>query len=231
MLTGRILQVNGRDNVECYAAGTNGNLPVGTLRCAGENGRILGLEWALPCSDNGVTVTSFSYQFAPAGSTTKPRADAVKVIVIEDTMNGGSYQKAIVPDTYEISTHVEACCAGCDPIPDVTVPEPFIFQGACVKAAPSLPACVYEGSIYVPAFTGSNNTYTATPFGYDANGTAITFAPSTATGTSVALLAAAMQTAWASELGTGTFTATGNVIVFTSTNGASVAFSITQSQV
>lgn len=228
MLTGRILHENGRDNVECYAAGTNGNLPIGTLKCAGENGKFNSLEWATPCSDNGVTVTKFAYEMAAAGST-KPRADAVKVIVVEDTTNGGSYKKALVPDTYEIADFVAACCAGCDAIADVNVPAPFIFNGVCVLAAPTIPACVNEGSIYVDALTGANTTFTATPFGYKADGTLITFAPATSTGTTVALLAADMQTNWASELGTGTFTATGNVIVWTSTNGAKLAFSIAQS--
>lgn len=232
MLTGRILQENGRDNVECYTgAVANANLPVGVLKCPGENGILRGLEWAIPCSDNGVTVTSFAYEMAVAGVSAKPRADAVKVIVVEDILNGGSYKKAIVPDAYEIADFVAACCAGCDPIADVTPALPFIFNGICVLDAPVLPACSNEGAIYVDAFTGSNNTYTATPLGFTAAGVAITFAPSTATGTSVALLAAAMQTAWATELGTGTFTATGNVIVFTSTNGAKVAFTIAQSQV
>lgn len=231
MLTGRILQENGRDNIECYGPGTNGNLPVGTLPCAGEGGRYLGLYWALPCSTNGVTVTEFDYQLAVAGVTTKPRADAVKVIVIEDVKNGGSYKKALVPDTYEVSDFVAACCAGCDPIEDVTVPAPFIFNGFCVPQAPTFPACVTNGAIFVDALVSPNNTFTATPFGYTSTGALITFSPATATGTSVALLAAAMQTAWATEMGSGTFTATGNVITFTSTNGATLAFSIAQSQV
>lgn len=227
MLTAHILHENGRDNVQCYAAGTNGNLPVGVLPCA-PVGQFLMLEWAIPCSTNGVTATSFAYEMAVAGVSTKPRADAVKVLVIIDVTNGGSYKKAIVADDYEIADYVEACCAGCDPIPDVTIVAPFIFNGVCVLPAPSTPSCVYDGAIYVPALTGGATTFTATPLGFTAAGVPITFAPATSTGTTVALLAADMQTNWASELGTGTFTATGNVITFTSTNGASVAFTITQ---
>lgn len=225
-LTARILQENGRDNIECYAAGTNGNLPVGIIPCA-PNGRTLGLEWAIPCSTNGVTVTSFNYVMATDG--TKPRADAIKVIVIEDVANGGSYKKAIVPDAYTISDWLAACCAGCDPIADVTAVEPFIFNGECTVAAPTLPGCVFKGSFYVPALTGGNTTFTATPLGYNADGGAITFAPGTSTGTTVALLAADMQTNWAAEMGVATFVATGNVIEWTATIAASFAVTIAQS--
>lgn len=229
MLTARILSDNGRDNIDCYAAGVNGNLPVGTLACANEGGRVLGLEWATPCSLNGVTVTRFDYQMANAGSVTKPRADSVKVIVIEDTRDSGRYKKALVPDAYEIATFIAACCAGCAPIADVTVPPPFIFNGACVLAAPAASACSNQGSVYVDALTGANTTYTATPLGFTAAGVPIVFAPATSTGTTVALLAASMQTNWAAELGSGTFTATGNVIYWTSVNGAKLALSIVQS--
>lgn len=233
MLTGRILSENGRENVECYFTGdtptVNGGLPIGTIATP-PNGRVIGIEWAIPCSTNGVTVTGFTYEMATNG--TKPRADAVKVIVVEDVTNGGSYKKIIVPDAYTISDFVEAACAGCDAIAEVTVVEPLIFMdAACYVAPPETVECNYQGSIYVEAFTGSNNTYTATAYGYKADGTAIVFAPSTSTGTSVALLAADMQTNWASELGTGTFTATGNVIEFNSTNGAKIAIKIAQSEV
>jgi len=233
-LTGRIIQRNGKDNFECYAAGTNGSLPVEVVPTA-PVGRIIGMEWATPVSYEGQIVDGFVYQKAKtdgSDSASPPRADSVKVIVIEDVTNGGSYQKVLVGNSYSISDFLAAACAGCDPLPDVTVPEPFILLNAdCAKDLPVIPECTYSGSIYVPAFTGSNNTYTATPLGFKADGTAIVFSPGTATGTSVALLAAAMQTAWASELGSGTFTADGNTIVFESTNGAKVSFSIAQSQV
>lgn len=226
-LTARILHQNGKDNVECYAAGTNGGLPVGILPCYQDGGRFIGLEWAIPCSDNELTVQSFAYSMAT--DNTKPREDAVKVLVVEDIKFGGSYQKAIVSDTYAIADYVEACCAGCDPIPDVTIVEPQLFGGVCTLAAPTIPGCVYTGSFYVPALTGGNTTFTATANGYNAAGTEITFAPATSTGTTVALLATDMQTNWASEMGTGTFTATGNVVVWTATIVASLSVNIAQS--
>lgn len=228
-LTAHILQENGRNNIECYAAGTNGNLPVGILPCSQDGGRFLALEWAIPCSSNGITIDDFSFTMATPGSSTKPRPDAVKVLVIEDIKFGGSYKKAIVPDAYEIADFVSACCAGCDPIADVTVVDPEIFNGACTLAAPTLPGCVYTGSFYVAALTGGNTTFTATPHGYDASGTAIVFSPTTSTGTTPALLATDMQTNWASEMGSGTFTATGNVIVWTATILATLAINIVQS--
>lgn len=229
MKSGYILGYNGKENIVCYKAGLTSasGLEMGTMLCPGEGGKVLGIDWALPCSDNGVTVTGFDYQ--KATSDTKPRADAVKTITIQEPKPGGPYQTFIIPDDYNLDDWLSDCCAGCDPIADVTIPEPIIFNGDCTKAAPVIPDCVYQGSIYVPPFTGSNDTYTATAYGYDKDGTAIVFSPTTATGTSVALLAAAMQTAWASELGSGTFTATGNVINFTSTNGAKVGFTIAQS--
>ncbi len=226
-LTARILSRNGRDNIECYAAGTNGNLPVGVIPCA-PNGRALQLEWAIPCSTNGVTVTGFDYQLAVAGVSTKPRVDAVKVIVVEDVINGGSYQKAIVPDAYELADYVTACCSGCAPIANVTVVEPLILNGECVLPAPTLNPCVYNGSFFVPALTGANTTYTLTALGYDAAGASVTFAPTTVSATTPALLAAAAQTAWASEMGTGTFTATGSVINWTALIVKTLGTSITQ---
>lgn len=226
-LTARILSTNGRDNIECYAAGVNGNLPVGVIPCE-PIGRAIGLHWAIPCSTNGITVTSFDYVMAVPGVSVKPRIDAVKVITIENVSNGGSYQRAIVPDTYEIGDYITACCTGCLPIPSVTVVEPLIFNGDCVLPAPTLNPCVYNGSFFVPALTGANTTYTLTARGFDANGVEVVFSPATVTGTTAALLASAAQTAWATEMGTGTFVATGNLITWTATIVKSLGVSITQ---
>lgn len=228
MLTGYILAYNGRENTACYAAGLDSasGLEVGNILCPNDGGRLLSIDWALPCSENGVSVTGFDYQ--KATDSTKPRADAVKTIAVQDSKNGGSYKRFLVVDTFTIANYTESCCAGCDPVAAVTIPAPIFFSGECTLAAPTIPGCVYQGAIDVPALTGGATTYTATAYGYNAAGTAIVFAPTTSTGTSVALLAADMQTNWASELGTGTFTATGQVINFTSTNGAKVGFVITQ---
>lgn len=232
-LTARILQENGRNNIECYSAGVNGasagTLPIGLLLAASEGGRVLGLEWAIPCSTNGVTVEDFAYTMATPGSSTKPREDAVKVIVVEDIKFGGSYKKAVVPDAYELSTFLVATCAGCSPVPDVTLVDPQIYNGGCTLAAPTLPGCVYTGSFYVAPLTGSNTTFTATANGYAADGTEIVFSPTTEAGTTVALLATAMQTGWASEMGSGTFTPSGNTIVWTATICATLAINIVQS--
>lgn len=224
-ITARILSKNGRDNIECYAAGVNGNLPVGIIQCSPQ-GRFLQLEWAIPCSTNGVTVTGFDYVLAVPGVSTKPRPDAVKVIVIEDITNGGSYQKAIVPDAYEIADYVTACCTGCAPIANVTVVEPIILNGECVLPTPSATPCVYNGSFFVPALTQTN--YVLTALGYNASGASVTLSPATVTANTPALLAAAAQTAWASQMGSGTFTATGSVINWTAVTVATLGTSITQ---
>lgn len=233
MLTGYILAYNGRENIACYVAGAGGlasasGLENGVVPCPGDGGKLLSIDWAYPCSENGVYPTGFTYE--KATGIEKPRADAQKVITILDTRNGGSYIRVLVPDAYTEADYVEGCCAGCDPIAAVTIPAPILFWAECTLAAPTIPECVYQGDIYVPAFTGDNDTYTATAYGYKADGTAIVFAPTTSTGASVAALAADMQTNWASELGTGTFVASGQNILFTSTNGASVSFVVVQSE-
>lgn len=228
MLTGYQLAYNGRANTACYkgAADTASGLEVTPIPCA-PNGMLVSMDWALPCSDNGVTVTDFEY--LRATDNTKPRADAQKVLTVQNSANGGTYGRWIVPDTYTAATWVTACCAGCDPLPSVTIPAPIIFYAECTLAAPTVPGCVYKGATFIPALTGGNTTFTATAYGFAADGTAIVFSPTTSTGTTVALLAANMQTNWASELGTGTFTATGNTINYTSTNGARVGFTVVQS--
>lgn len=226
MLTGYVLAYNSLENINCYAAGEPGALgfDAGIIPCANEGGKLVGIEWATPCSTNGVSVTGFNYTKATNG--TKPTADAQKVLTVQDSKNGGSYGRYLVPDDFDQADYVESCCSGCEPLPAVTIPAPIIFYGECTLATPTIPGCVYKGAIQLPALTATN--YVATAYGYDANGTAIVFAPTTSTGTTAALLATDMQTNWASELGTGTFVATGSNIEWTSTNGARLGFVISQ---
>lgn len=226
-LLGYQLAYNSYENLACYKAGVDSTtgLEQKTIPTA-PIGKVLGFDWAIPCSDNGVSVTGFSYEKATNG--TKPRADAVKTISVQDTSNGNSYGRYLVPDAYTEADFIAAACAGCTPIAAVTIPPPIFFNGECTVAAPTLPGCVYQGSIYVAPLTGSNTTFTATGYGFDANGVAIVFAPTTVTGTTVALLAAAMQTSWAAETG-GTFTANGNDINFSTTIAATFGFTVAQS--
>lgn len=217
MLTGFQLAYNSFENFSCFTAGTDATtgLDNTAIPCAQDGGKFLGLDWAIPCSNNGgVSLTGFS--FVKATNSTKPRADAVKVISVLDTKAGGAYGRWIVPDTYTQSAFVLACCAGCTPIPAVTTIAPILLSGECTVAAPTLPGCVYKGMFYIPALTGSNTTFTATGYGFLA-GVPITFSPATSTGTTVALLAAAMTTNWATLVGAGTFTAVGNTIEWTAT--------------
>jgi len=230
MLTGYQLTYNGYEDVRCYAAGTDAaiGLQLTTIPCGSEGGKLLGLEWAIPCSSNGgASITGFSFQRAV--DATKPRADAVKTIVVQDSKNGGTYGRWIVPDSYVVGDFTAACCAGCDPLPSVTVTEPILFGGECTVAAPVLPGCVYKGGFYVPALTGANTTFTATGFGLDVDGNPVIFTPTTSTGTSIALLAADMTTDWATEMGSGTFTAVGNTIEWTGTIVAKFDVTIVQS--
>lgn len=229
MLTGKQVQYNGRDNTSCYTAGVNGGFETTPIPCAQDGGKVLSIDWATPCSQDGVSATSFSYEKAVNG--TKPRADAFKTITVQNDKAGGSYGRWLVPDAYTISDFVTACCAGCTPIADVTVPAPIIITGECTKAAPTLPGCVYQGNVFVPAFTGTNDTYTATPSATDANGNPVTFSPATLTAASVAALAAAMTTNWSTELGSGTFTAAGQNILWTGTVAMAFGVSILQTDV
>lgn len=231
MLTGFQLAYNSFENTPCYVAGTDATTGLAntSIPCSQDGGKFLGLDWAIPCSNNGgVSLTGFS--FVRATTNTKPRADAVKVISVLDTkFGGGSYGRWIVPDTYTESAFTLACCAGCSAIPATTTIAPILLYGECTVAAPTLPGCVFKGMFYVPALTGANTTFTATGYGFDANGVAIVFSPTTSTGTTVALLAAAMTTNWASETGGGTFTAVGNTIEWTATIMATFGPTIAQS--
>lgn len=230
MLTGYQLTYNSYEAIACYAAGTDAaiGLEMTNIPCSGDGGILLGIDWAIPCSNNGgASLTGFSFVRAVNG--TKPRADAVKTISVQDNKNGGTYGRWIVPDSYTNADYVAACCAGCDPLPSVTVTEPILFAGECTVAAPTLPGCVYQGGFYVPALTGANTTFTATAYGVDANGVAVVFSPTTSTGTTVALLAADMTTDWATEMGSGTFTAVGNTIEWTGRIVAKFDVTIVQS--
>lgn len=230
MLTGFQLAYNSFENFSCYTAGTDATtgLELTTIPCSQDGGKFLGLDWAIPCSKNGgVSLSGFTFQRAT--TTVKPRADAVKVMSILDTKAGGVYGRWIVPDTYTAAAFNAACCAGCTPIPATTTIAPILLSGECTVAAPTLPGCVYKGMFYVPALTGSLTTFTATGYGFDANGVAIVFSPATSTGTTVALLAASMTTNWATVTGAGTFTAVGNTIEWTANTMATFGPTIAQS--
>jgi hypothetical protein len=230
MLTGFQLAYNSFENAACYVAGTDATtgLENTAIPCAQDGGKFLSLDWAIPCSNNGgVSLSGFS--FIRATTNTKPRADAVKVITVLDTKAGGTYGRWIVPDNYTASAFVLACCAGCSAIPAVVTISPILLSGECTVVAPTLPGCVYKGMFYVPALTNGNTTFTATGYGFDANGGALTFSPATSAGTTVALLAAAMQTNWATLVGSGTFTAVGNTIEWTATGMAKFGPTIAQS--
>lgn len=227
MLTGYQLAYNGRENVECYKAGLDSatGLELTPIPCA-PNGRLVSTDWGLPCSSNGISVTGFDFQ--KAKGIVKPRLDAIKVITVQDNANGGTYGRWLVPDSYVTSDFVAACCAGCAPLPAVTIPEPILFNGNEVLI-PCVPTSNNRAVFNIPVLTGTNTTYTATGYATDKNGVNIPMSPATATGTTPATLAANMQTAWAAELGGGTFTAVGNTITYTGNTGAQIALSIAQS--
>lgn len=231
MLTGYQLEYNGKANVACAklvaVTGALSGLELTPIPCANEGGRLIGIDWAIPCSENGVTVTGYSFE--KAVDNTKPRPDAIKTISVQTNSGGGSYGRWIVPDTYTTNDFVAACCAGCDPLPDVTMPAPIILNGECTKSVPTPVACVFQGDFYVPALTGGNTTFTATPYAEDVNGTPIAFSPATSAGTTVALLATDMTTNWATELGSGTFTVSANSILWTGTAAAKFSVTIVQS--
>lgn len=227
-LTGYPLAINSRENTACFAAGEPGVLGFDSfiIPCPGDGGSVEGLDWALPCSENGVSVTGFDYQ--KAVNNVKPRADAVKVLTIKDYRNGGRYMRVLVPDSYTLATFNEACCAGCDPIPAVDIPAPILGWTECVPPVPVQDPCVYWGAINLAALAAPNDTWVARPTGTDANGAPIAFAPATVQATTPALLAAAAQTAWGSEMGNGVFTANGNTIEYSSNNAVRIGFVVTQ---
>jgi len=228
MITGQILEENGVLNLSCYP----GSLPIGSVACEGgiNGGKFQRTEWATPITKDNMTISGFQYD--PAPGTTPPATDAFKVVLVSEGQRLGSYKRVVIPNDWGIAELIAACCAGCDPIDDVTVPTPDIplFQ-ACIAPAVTCPPCVYNDILDVPAFTGGNNTYTATPVGTDAAGAAITFSPTSVTGTSLALLATAAQAAWATELGSGTFTANGTILTVTGTNIGSLNLHIVASTV
>ena len=227
MITGQILQENGVFNLSCYP-----DLPIGTIACEGTAGaKFERFEWAEPVSNNALTVTDIKLTGAGIGIV-PPASDAFKVALFSQGGSLGGYKRVAVANDYTAADLVALCCAGCDPIPTVTIPEPLIpaFTEVTV-AAETCPDPSLAFRIQVDAFTGTNNTYTMTPEAEDADGEAIVFSPATVTGTSIALLASAAQTAWASETGTGTFTVQGTAIIVEGTNLATFRASIVQSEV
>lgn len=224
MLTGTVINENGFEYVDNYPS----CFKVQSFPCSyEEGGEIIAWEWAIPYTEDGLTVAGFNYEIATGN--TKPRPDAIKTFTLLKKMGGG-YVKVAVADNYALTTFVTACCAGCSEITAPTIVAPLLDQPMeCVTAIPVCPPCTYTVNIPVAPFTGTNDTYTATGYCIDANGNVVTLSPTTATGTSVALLAAAAQTAWASELGSGTFTAVGNSITVTSSVCANFGMSIVQS--
>ncbi len=224
-ITGYVLAFNSREDIPCYVSGAGGLASASSLNLAiiplnSEGGRLIDIEWATPGSENGISITCFDYVRAPG--IVKPRADAQKVITVQDSIGGGSYKRYLVPDAYTVADYAAGTA-----IPAVTIPNPIIFNADCTMAIPACPGCVYKGSVILPTLTLTN--YIATGYGYDASGNALVFSPTTSTATTPTLLAAAMQTNWATLLGTGTFTASGQTISYTSTNGARLGFVITQS--
>ncbi len=226
MITGQILEVNGIPNLSCYP----GNLPIGSVNCEGgaNNAKFQQIEWATPISRDGLTVSGFQYD--KATDSTPLYDDSFKVVLVLEGQGLGSYKRVVIPNDWTIADLIAACCAGCEPIEDVTVPEPIIFGLVqCVAPAETCPACVYNQVIDVPALTGSNDTYTATPVGTNLAGADIVFSPTTVSAASLAALATAAQTAWATELGSGTFTASGTTLTVTGTNIGSLYIGIAQS--
>jgi hypothetical protein len=230
-LTGYPLAINSAENIACYGAGNPATIgfDLAIVRCPQDGAVDLSLDWALPCTENGITVAGFNYQ--KAVNATKPRADAVKVLTVIDYTRAGEYKRFFVTDAYTLSDYNTACCAGCTPLPAVTIPAPILGWTECVLPTPPANPCVYFGSLYVAPLTGTNDTWTVTPTGKDAAGNAIVFAPTTSASTTLAGLVAAMNTNWASELGSGTFTLNGNNINYSSTNGATLGFTVVQSDV
>jgi hypothetical protein len=158
MITGYQLAYNGRENLNCYVAGlaSASGLNLTPFKTTAEGGKLLGIEWALPCSDNGVAVTGFDYQKATNG--TKPRADAQKVISIQDPANGGTYGRWLVEDAYTEANYVAGTAPGA-----VTIPAPILFGGTCLQTVPVPVPCNYQGAIVLPALTLTN--YIATAYG------------------------------------------------------------------
>lgn len=223
MITGKLLSENLNPQLACYPA----NLPTTVFGCVGANWKWLSFQWATPVTNNGMTITSFSYTKAIDSVITPPSPDSFKTLLVQWAEELGSYRRIVVPNNY-LFADVNALCATNGTIPAVTIPTPIIpsYQGVIIgNAVCATP--VYTTSTDAGAITGFTN-YILTPTGYDLTGAAITFSPTTVTSTTVAGLATAAQTAWATILGTGTFTANGTVITATGTNFSSLALTISK---
>lgn len=216
MLTGKLASINGNYNIDCYPT-----LPGGAVPTIGEGGVQIGLSWLTPMSKNGLRVTGYKRTI---GSASKPTTDSFKVLTVQDKMGG--YKEILVQDAwtatdYESGTAITSNLT--PPDPDLTT----IFKTAATQV------CVPDIStsiISVPAFTGTNNRYTITGKLVAPNGNTITLSPTTVTAASVAALATAMQTSWATVTGGGTFTASGSNII-AATPAGTFTGTIAQSQV
>lgn len=197
MLTGKIVEVNGAKFINCYP----NNFPIGTVPGEQDGAKVLGLYWATPISNNGVTVTD--WQYSQANGSTPPTADSFKTLCIQEDKDFATYKYVLVPNDYTISAFVTANCSGCSPIAAVVVPDPIIVNTVCVKDDPECPPCSYKSVITLP----SGSDYTIEGF---CNGMALS--PASVTGADATAAAAAAQSAWGSALGSGTFVASGNTI-------------------
>lgn len=225
-ITGQILQENGVLNLSCYPT-----LPIGSIKGDDITGaKFERFEWAEPVSNNAMTVTDIRFTGAGVG-VTPPATDAFKVALFSQDGALGGYKRVVVPNAYTVANLVALFATG-DEIATATVPAPlFPAYTEPTYVAPTCPADTLTFLIEVDAFTGTNNTYTLAVEGEGADGVVIVFAPTSVTGTSRALLASAAQSAWASEMGTGTFTVQGTAIIAAGTNMATLRASIVQSEV
>lgn len=210
MLTGKVLQYNSTVHAEYYPS----NLPTRSIFCEKDGAKVLGLFWATPRSSNGgLSVTDFKYTNA-GGATPKPTTDSILTMLIQEEKGLSPYYYVVVPDNYTISTFTAACCDGCAAIADVTIPEPIFNPAICVPDFPTeCPPCENTIFVHVPALEEGFDDYTATATCTDEDGNVVAMSPETVTAATPTLLAAAAQTAWASELGGGTFTLVGENIV------------------
>lgn len=224
MITGKLLSENLNLQLSCYPS----NLPTTTFGCNGVDGwKWIQFEWATPTTTNGLAITGFTYSKAVDSNTTPPTTDSFKTFLVQYGGELGSYKRIVVPTVYT-QTDVNALCASNGTIATVTVPLPIIpsFVGFIPSTAACPAATMTATSADTSALTGT--TFTMTPQANDLNGNPLTFSPTSVNGTTLTLLASNAQTAWATLLGTGTFTVSGTQIIVTGTNFTTFAFNITK---
>jgi len=171
-----------------------------------------GFYWFTPASNDGVSVTGFDKTLTPELGTTPPIPSAFKTMLVE--LDNGEYAYFVVPNNYTLATYNTAKCAGCSPIADVTIPEPILPLYSECSSTVTVSACRYPSREELPALV-SGNRYTSLMYcgGVAVNASAIT-------GTTAALLAAALQTKLRAGEGSmaadsvATVTATGNTLLF-----------------